>query len=423
MNLVNLIFNLNLVILTVTDINIENSIALEYPTFNRIYLSEMWSSISDDMIFFLINTAPDSMFEQKGDLYAYDLIENQLSVIEKNIWTRLLILSYNLPILVYITPWYDVERENPESKPKYVILYNYATNTRDTIIYDNHMGNYFIDQQNNLLAIGKSITSIKRGWDFTYYLLENGQLLNSDTLITRASGLNCPWDGNKFLSRLTISNSESGAVSWIISITDIRDTSLTKINLWENSARWDLFNKSIVNSACFDSLGKLKCTTGPAVLLYWCTRTGLELYEEFNILQDNGDTLDTRGTWMVHPSITTPNYYTWAKLVDFTVYLGHIDLSEYPLIVDKLAGEAIAINVSYLNSSIRFQVSSCVNGSRIGIYDIHGGLVKTIKVKDQSSIPWHGTDNNGNQLPSGIYFARAEDEQGNVATTNVVLVR
>jgi hypothetical protein len=70
----------------------------------------------------------------------------------------------------------------------------------------------------------------------------------------------------------------------------------------------------------------------------------------------------------------------------------------------------------YLNSS--YEVKS------LSLFSLSGSLIRTFDIKqDQSSIPWHGTDNKGNQLPSGIYFARAEDEHGNVATTKVVLVR
>ena len=50
--------------------------------------------------------------------------------------------------------------------------------------------------------------------------------------------------------------------------------------------------------------------------------------------------------------------------------------------------------------------------SIMGIYDINGRLVKNLtfpKSEDVLSVAWYGDDENGNKLPSGIYFCRLEN--------------
>lgn len=61
------------------------------------------------------------------------------------------------------------------------------------------------------------------------------------------------------------------------------------------------------------------------------------------------------------------------------------------------------------NTTIRYLLSNTEKVT-LKIYDISGKLIKTL-VEDyrgtgEHSITWYGRDNNGNQVPSGIYFAR-----------------
>ena len=80
------------------------------------------------------------------------------------------------------------------------------------------------------------------------------------------------------------------------------------------------------------------------------------------------------------------------------------------------------LKVNYTLSTVYFTLSS--NFTKSSIFDINGGKLASLKIVSESNwLSWQGTDSHGNQLPSGIYFARAEDEHGNVATAKVVLVR
>ena len=72
------------------------------------------------------------------------------------------------------------------------------------------------------------------------------------------------------------------------------------------------------------------------------------------------------------------------------------------------------LSVTYRQGLIYFNY--CNQSSKMTLYDLKGKIVSKIKINQSPfTIPWHGTDNNGNQIPSDIYFARAEDEHGNVS--------
>lgn len=77
------------------------------------------------------------------------------------------------------------------------------------------------------------------------------------------------------------------------------------------------------------------------------------------------------------------------------------------------------------DTRISFSLSSN-NRVELHIYNIKGQLVKTLLDSwlnaDYHDVPWNGTDNNGNPVPSGIYFYRLQTEDYN-ATRKMILMK
>ncbi|MFN2327178.1 MAG: FlgD immunoglobulin-like domain containing protein, partial [Gemmatimonadales bacterium] len=48
----------------------------------------------------------------------------------------------------------------------------------------------------------------------------------------------------------------------------------------------------------------------------------------------------------------------------------------------------------------------------LAIYDLHGSLVRTLVSEDRTAarheVVWNGKDNNGQQVPSGVYMVRLQ---------------
>ncbi|MCP4634377.1 MAG: T9SS type A sorting domain-containing protein [candidate division Zixibacteria bacterium] len=58
------------------------------------------------------------------------------------------------------------------------------------------------------------------------------------------------------------------------------------------------------------------------------------------------------------------------------------------------------------NTTIKFSGSGIVRNSVINIYSINGSKVRELALSKSGDAAWDGCDENGNTVPSGIYFAR-----------------
>ena len=155
-----------------------------------------------------------------------------------------------------------------------------------------------------------------------------------------------------------------------------------------------------------DKLGSAKNQLGTDILFY----------DMYGILKD---------TW--HFPYWFDNY-KWDQKDSVLVLFSGTEKVVYTAKPKELAvksKEEISIKTSYLTSQIKFNLGAkSTSLNELDILDINGSLVHTFSLTPgQTEISWLGTDSQDNQLPSGIYFARAEDEKGNVTTAKVVLVR
>jgi hypothetical protein len=167
----------------------------------------------------------------------------------------------------------------------------------------------------------------------------------------------------------------------------------------------------------------------PDTISIWDIKTDPEDFNSVYFQAQNSiyNTRDNGNTWRVIeiPSDLNANWSYLVtrdpknKLITCFNYVGIYSMDKYTLGINNQNEEELKVSVKYFAGNLLFK---CNRTAQINLYAINGSLVQRF-TDVQTQISWHGTDNNGNQLPSGIYFARAEDEQGNVATTKVVLVR
>jgi hypothetical protein len=217
--------------------------------------------------------------------------------------------------------------------------------------------------------------------------------------------------------------------------------SLKKCTLTKDKCFLVIANYLIIKSCDYFNTYELimpKTSTGEYFEIrggYWATtyhNDQLELYCQ----SDNFD-----GLWMSKDLGSTWNHvdvYNQEGIVPDSLVSTYIDgLYFYPGVSDwcintytilyrvtenPIDGYLYDFKIIYYNNAI--EINNRYSLNKLSLFSLSGSLVRAFDIKaGQSSIPWFGTDNNGNQLPSGIYFARAEDVQGNAATTKVVLVR
>ena len=102
------------------------------------------------------------------------------------------------------------------------------------------------------------------------------------------------------------------------------------------------------------------------------------------------------------------------------------DITEFPQ-----SGQPSVLDITvYPNpfakmTDIRCQISVNSHGASLEIYDIAGKLVKSFSLPTTYSIlptvVWSGTDQSGNQVPSGIYFARFTSGKSTIMKKMVVI--
>ena len=74
------------------------------------------------------------------------------------------------------------------------------------------------------------------------------------------------------------------------------------------------------------------------------------------------------------------------------------------------------------NTSVTFDIRNTKGGDKlIYIYDIRGGLIKTIRIENGKA-KWDATDAQGKTVSSGVYFARAMTSQVE-KTIKLLLIR
>ncbi len=97
----------------------------------------------------------------------------------------------------------------------------------------------------------------------------------------------------------------------------------------------------------------------------------------------------------------------------FWMYPGLTGISENTVLPER--NSIISNYPNPFNSSTVISISGPLseNGA-IGIYDIIGRLVKRIDLNGKDQTVWNGTDDNGQNVSSGMYFARLLDGNGGV---------
>ncbi|KPJ71211.1 hypothetical protein AMJ52_08810 [candidate division TA06 bacterium DG_78] len=97
---------------------------------------------------------------------------------------------------------------------------------------------------------------------------------------------------------------------------------------------------------------------------------------------------------------------TVSDYVDFDPWLASPGIKEYEIISNITAVLEISPNPFRQKTDIRFQILD-VSDFELRIYDISG---RAVKIFDQPKSPiiWRGIDENGNKLPSGVYFVKLE---------------
>lgn len=74
-------------------------------------------------------------------------------------------------------------------------------------------------------------------------------------------------------------------------------------------------------------------------------------------------------------------------------------------------------------ASVSFQYSSPVGAATLDVYDASGRRIRTIEIEsgDSGTLVWNCSDNNGNPVPSGLYFARFTAEGAEPSVKRIVI--
>ncbi|HEX7320840.1 MAG TPA: FlgD immunoglobulin-like domain containing protein [bacterium] len=109
---------------------------------------------------------------------------------------------------------------------------------------------------------------------------------------------------------------------------------------------------------------------------------------------------------------------------NFTNYIGIADYN--PGTVDAKTSLCISPSIVKNHLDIAYTIADKSDGSRLGIYDAMGRLVKQFGIiatgAQSGRAVWDGCDNTGNELPNGIYFVRLETGD-DVAIKKAVILR
>jgi len=110
--------------------------------------------------------------------------------------------------------------------------------------------------------------------------------------------------------------------------------------------------------------------------------------------------------------------------IDFTSFLFFsekvVDIAES---FEKPENTELAVKIypNPSNSSFSFNVSSTIESYDLSIYNMLGQLTKEFNNYTVPTIIWDGTDNEGEKVSSGIYFARARSKEINITKRLVYL--
>ena len=117
-----------------------------------------------------------------------------------------------------------------------------------------------------------------------------------------------------------------------------------------------------------------------------------------------------------------PDFY-----VDFIKFMRNdlrVGISSPEISIEDEAGIGLSVYPNPFNLSATITLDGVEGGDKeITIYDVRAALVKSICLgKEEQKATWDATDNAGQKVCSGLYFARVETPQGE-ATTKLLLVR
>lgn len=106
--------------------------------------------------------------------------------------------------------------------------------------------------------------------------------------------------------------------------------------------------------------------------------------------------------------IGTTRLRTCRPLNDFNFYFTGIEEKQNARIITQKPNINIAPNPFHNKTEITFHITDSENRMSVKIYAYNGRLVKSITRSNIQShqVVWHGDDNYGNPLPSGVYVAQ-----------------
>ncbi|HCX72833.1 MAG TPA: hypothetical protein DHM37_03860 [Candidatus Cloacimonas sp.] len=128
------------------------------------------------------------------------------------------------------------------------------------------------------------------------------------------------------------------------------------------------------------------------------------------------------GSWDITFMVTDYNRIHATKVIPFTV--GGTSNSENNIPVAKLRLYKNYPNPFNPTTKIKFAVPNQFNEANLKIYNLKGQLVKNIHLNtallQQGYVSWHGKDNSGNSVASGVYFYSLQ--AGNMQITKKMIM-
>ena len=138
-------------------------------------------------------------------------------------------------------------------------------------------------------------------------------------------------------------------------------------------------------------------------------------------------------TYAEQPMQETENGFICYMMHDSIIYLIQTDENG---IVSIHNNEIISINELILsnypnpfnmNTNVYFEATNLHKNARIEIYNIKGGLVCELEIRNLklgiNTVVWTGTDNNHNQVSSGIYLYRIKSDGFVSKTAKMTLIK